>query len=88
MSSSNKGDSSVLGKVEQTMRPRDDALHQQRIEGWSPILDPVWVIVPLLCLGVILVPVGRLRRVFLSPIFGRPRPHIIAKLVFFYRPED
>jgi len=51
-------DDSVLDLSEQTQRPRDVALNQQRINAWHPILDPVWVIVALFMLGVILVPVG------------------------------
>jgi hypothetical protein len=51
-------DDSALDECEQTMRPADVALHQQRIDAWHPILDPVWVIVALLYLGVIMVPVG------------------------------
>ena len=53
-------DDSVLDMSEQTMRPRDNALRQQRIEAWHPILDPVWVIVALFYIGVIMVPVGTL----------------------------
>jgi hypothetical protein len=51
-------DDSALEESEQTMRPPDVALHQQRVEAWHPILDPVWVIIALLYLGVIMVPVG------------------------------
>ncbi|KAL7555788.1 hypothetical protein ACA910_007198 [Epithemia clementina (nom. ined.)] len=51
-------DDDVLDISEQTNRPTDDALHQQRVEAWQPILDPVWVIVSLFYLGVILVPTG------------------------------
>ena len=51
-------DDSVLDLSEQTQRPRDVALNQQRINAWHPNLDPVWVIVALFMLGVILVPVG------------------------------
>lgn len=48
-------DDSALDPGEQTQRPRDVALMQQRIDAWHPILDPVWVIVALFYLGVILV---------------------------------
>lgn len=51
-------DNSALDIAEQTERPPDTALHQQRVQAWHPILDPVWVIVALLYLGVILVPTG------------------------------
>ena len=55
---SGEDDEFVLDESEQTMRPKDDAIHQQRIHAWHPVLDPVWVIVALLYLGVIMVPVG------------------------------
>jgi hypothetical protein len=48
-----------LDLSEQTNRPVDDSFHQQRIQAWHPILDPVWVIVALFYLGIILVPVGK-----------------------------
>jgi len=51
-------DESVLDLADQTNRPQDVALNQQRVNAWHPILDPVWVIVALFYLGVILVPVG------------------------------
>ena len=51
-------DEDILDISEQTNRPTDDALHQQRVQAWHPILDPVWVIVGLFYLGVILVPTG------------------------------
>lgn len=51
-------DEPVLPLEEQTNRPPDLALHQQRIPAWSPILDPVWVIIGLFYLGIIMVPVG------------------------------
>ena len=62
MSSNRKetDDDSVLDMDQQTMRPPDKALHQQRVNAWHPILDPVWVIIALFYLGVILVPVGTL----------------------------
>jgi len=52
---------SVLDMSEQTNRPPDVALHQQRIPAWMPILDPIWAISALLYLGIILVPVGEQR---------------------------
>jgi hypothetical protein len=48
----------ALDLAEQTNRPVDNALNQQRIDAWHPILDPVWVMVTLFYLGVILIPVG------------------------------
>lgn len=51
-------DESVLELSEQTNRPADVALAQQRIPAWHPILDPLWVIIALFYLGCILVPVG------------------------------
>jgi hypothetical protein len=51
-------DDDVLDPSEQTQRPIDNALNQQRLNAWHPILDPVFVIVALFYLGVIMVPVG------------------------------
>jgi len=51
-------DESVLDISQQTKRPLDFALRQQRIESWNPILDPVWVIGALFVLGIVFVPVG------------------------------
>lgn len=56
--SAQEDDESVLSLSEQTNRPPDLALHQQRIPGWHPVLDPVWVIISLFYLGIIMVPVG------------------------------
>jgi hypothetical protein len=53
-------DDDVLDPSEQTQRPIDCALNQQRLNAWHPILDPVFVIVALFYLGVIMVPVGML----------------------------
>lgn len=55
-------DEDVLDLSEQTLRPPDVALHQQRVKAWSPILDPWWVIASLFYLGIILVPVGECQR--------------------------
>ena len=49
---------SELDISEQTNRPKDVAVQQQRIQAWHPILDPEWVIVTLLLLSVILIPTG------------------------------
>lgn len=43
---------------EQTKRPADTALLQQRVKAWYPILDPWWVIAGFAILGAIFVPVG------------------------------
>jgi hypothetical protein len=51
-------DESVLELSEQTNRPLDVALLQQRVKAWAPILDPWWVIVALLYFGLIMIPVG------------------------------
>lgn len=51
-------DESVLDIAEQSNRPMDTALRQQRIEAWNPYLDPWWVVTTLLILGAIFVPVG------------------------------
>lgn len=51
-------DDDVLDPSEQTQRPVDHALHQQRLNAWHPVLDPVFVIVALFYLGIILIPVG------------------------------
>jgi hypothetical protein len=53
-------DESILDESEQTMKPNDVALLQQRIAAWSPILDPMWVILGLFYLGIIMLPVGTL----------------------------
>jgi len=52
-------DEGRLPLEEQTNRPPDLALHQQRIPAWNPILDPVWVIIALFYLGIIMVPTGK-----------------------------
>jgi hypothetical protein len=51
-------DEDVLDPSEQTNRPLDVALYQQRINAWNPILDPVWVVIAFLYMGLIMVPVG------------------------------
>lgn len=55
-------DESVLSLSEQTNRPYNVAINQQRVRAWHPILDPWWVAVSLVLLGVILVPVGTLQQ--------------------------
>jgi hypothetical protein len=54
----NDDEDSALPIEEQTQRPPNTALHQQRVNAWHPILDPVWVIAGLIYLGIIMVPVG------------------------------
>lgn len=52
-------DDSALDMSEQTNRPTDNALQQQRVKAWHPVLDPVWVIIALFYLGVIMLPTGK-----------------------------
>lgn len=59
-------DEDVLELWEQTNRPPDKALQQQRVNAWHPILDPRWVIAGLFYLGVIMVPVGTLLKTIQS----------------------
>jgi hypothetical protein len=51
-------DDSVVPLSEQTFRPLDTALRQQRIPAWYPVLDPWWVIVTFFVIGAILIPTG------------------------------
>lgn len=55
---------SVLEADEQTMRPKDVAVQQQRVYAWHPILDPEWVIYSFLILSVIMIPVGKIFVIF------------------------
>jgi hypothetical protein len=48
----------VLDLADQTQRPWDVALHQQRIPAWNPILHPVWCIVTFYMLAAICIPTG------------------------------
>ena len=50
--------SSILPLDEQTMRPPDRAVQQQRVRAWHPILDPNWMIFSYLVLAVVMIPVG------------------------------
>jgi hypothetical protein len=63
-------DEDVLELWEQTNRPPDKALQQQRVNAWHPILDPRWVIAGLFYLGVIMVPVGTSSKVLLCIVGG------------------
>ena len=40
-------------------RPKDVALTQQRMKSWQPLLDPKWIIITYLCIGVIFIPTGK-----------------------------
>jgi len=51
---------SILDESEQTMRPKDVAVQQQRVYAWHPILDPEWMIYSFLILAVVMIPVGTL----------------------------
>jgi hypothetical protein len=51
-------DDPVLDLADQTMRPSNNAIQQQRIEAWHPVLDPEWVIYAFLILAVIFIPTG------------------------------
>ena len=44
---------------QQTRRPLDTALRQQRVKAWYPVLDPWWVIGSFIVLGAIFVPIGK-----------------------------
>ena len=43
-----------------TRRPKDVALTQQRMKSWQPLLDPKWIIITYLCIGIIFIPTGKL----------------------------
>jgi hypothetical protein len=51
-------DSVANPPIKQVNQPSDTAVNQQRMKSWNPILDPLWVIVSYLALGVIFLPVG------------------------------
>jgi hypothetical protein len=51
-------DEEVLTLDEQTRRPLNTALRQQRIAAWNPYLDPWWVVATFLVLAAIFIPVG------------------------------
>ena len=51
-------DETVLDISQQTRRPNDVALPQQRVRAWHPYLDPWSVIVAFFIIGAICVPVG------------------------------
>lgn len=39
-------------------RPTDQALTQQRMKAWQPILDPKWIIASYLLIGIVFIPTG------------------------------
>lgn len=45
---------------EQTRRPLDTALRQQRMKAWYPMLNTWWVVGAFCLLGAVFVPVGEL----------------------------
>jgi hypothetical protein len=45
-------------KPQGTRQPADTALKQQRMNAWSPILDPVWVIATLFIIAACFIPTG------------------------------
>lgn len=49
---------STVDMADQTMRPKDVAVQQQRVLAWHPILDPEWVIYSFLILAVVMIPLG------------------------------
>ena len=51
-------DEPELDLSEQTQRPADVAVAQQRIQAWHPILDPEWMIYSFLLMAVICIPTG------------------------------
>ena len=52
-------DEVVLDLADQTNRPDDTAVQQQRVQAWHPILDPEWVIYWFLIMALIFIPVGK-----------------------------
>jgi len=44
--------------AEDSNRPLDTAVRQQRMIAWNPILHPVWVIVTLFAMSVAFIPIG------------------------------
>lgn len=52
-------DESVLDISELVNSPSDNAVQQQRIPAWHPILDPEWMIYSYLILAVIMIPLGK-----------------------------
>jgi hypothetical protein len=45
-------------EVNQTRKPSDVALKQQRMKSWQPLLSPRWVIAAYFLIAVIFIPVG------------------------------
>ena len=53
-----------------TRRPKDVALTQQRMKSWQPLLDPKWIIITYLCIGIIFIPTGELLVIVCALRFG------------------
>ena len=51
-------DDSILSRSEQFNRPLDNAINQQRMKAWHPILHPEWALCGYLLLAVVFIPVG------------------------------
>ena len=62
-------DDDILDLAEQTNRPVDDSIHQQRVQAWHPILDPLWVIIGLFYLGIIFVPTSTYEKKFFETMY-------------------
>lgn len=56
-----------------TRRPLDTALRQQRMKAWQPILDPFWVIVPLVIVGACFIATGGSARFVIVFLTEMPR---------------
>jgi hypothetical protein len=61
-------DEEVLDISDQTRRPNDGALKQQRIRAWNPYLDPWWFIGTLYLIAAVAIPVGRSMSRFTEPL--------------------
>ena len=53
-----------------TRRPKDVALSQQRMKSWQPLLDPKWIIITYLCIGIIFIPTGKLFYIVCALLLG------------------
>ena len=56
-----------------TRRPADQALTQQRMKSWQPLLDPKWVIAAYLLIGIVFIPTGERALVSYSLVYLQPR---------------
>ena len=59
-STSGRSTTATNDTTPKTRRPKDVALTQQRMKSWQPLLDPKWIIITYLCIGVIFIPTGEL----------------------------